>query len=159
MRETENKKMTDPVSVGALLTSIKTATGIAKFFRDSDINLQKAESKAKIADLISAMADVKIQTADLQEVLLEKDKHIRELKTKLSIKDNLRFERPYYWLAREDKSKDGPYCPHCKDKDDKLIRLQSSEPGNWYCSVCSNVYYDKEYVEPEPQDPNWNAFT
>jgi hypothetical protein len=133
--------MTDPVSVGALLTSIKTATEIAKFFRDSDINLQKAESKAKIADLISALADVKIQTADLQEVILEKDRQIRALEAKLTLKHSLHYERPYYWIVDESKNKDGPFCAHCKDKDDKLIRLQSHRPGSWDCSVCRNSYY------------------
>ena len=45
--------MTDITTISGVLTSLKTATDIAKFFKDMDINLEKAELKLKIANLIN----------------------------------------------------------------------------------------------------------
>ena len=41
--------MPDIATIGAFLTSIKTATEIAKALREVDVSLEKAETKLKIA--------------------------------------------------------------------------------------------------------------
>jgi hypothetical protein len=55
--------------ISAILTSVKTATDIAKLLKASDVSLEKAETKLKLADLIGALADVKMQLADVRESL------------------------------------------------------------------------------------------
>lgn len=134
----------DMASISAALVSIKTATDIAKLIKDSDVSLEKAESKLKLAELISALADAKIQIADVQQFLIEKDAEIRATKEQLAIKENLHWESPYYWILAGDK-KDGPYCQRCYDKDHTLIRLQHYETGVWNCMVCKTAYTDKNY--------------
>lgn len=135
----------DLTSISTALSSIKTAAEIAKLIKDSDLSLEKAETKLKLAELISALADAKIEVTDIQQNLVEKDGKIRELEEKLSVKQKLKWEKPYYWLV-EHESKDGPYCQHCYDKNKELIRLQGNGEGYWECKVCKNNYTDSSYA-------------
>jgi hypothetical protein len=134
----------DLTVVTTLLGSIKTATEIAKLIKDSDVSLEKAETKLKLADLISALADAKIVVSEVQQALLDKDVEIRALQEQLKLKAQLKWEKPYYWLVDESQ-KDGPFCQHCNDKSHDLIRLQDSGGGRWHCSVCKNFYTDSTY--------------
>jgi hypothetical protein len=142
--------MTDISSITSIVGSIKIATDIAKFFKESTTSLEEAETKLKLADLISALADAKIEAADIQSLVLEKDEEIKRLKEALEIKQQVKYEKPYYWLCEGD-NKDGPYCQHCFDKEGKLIRLQSfNNNGYWRCMVCKSDYRDSSYVSPQP---------
>ena len=69
--------MTDISSITSILESIKTATDIARFFKETTTSLEKAETKLKLADLISALADAKIETAEIQSLISEKDEEIK----------------------------------------------------------------------------------
>jgi len=133
----------DLTSISTLLSSLKTATDIAKIIKESDVSLEKAESKLKLAELISALADAKIEVTEIQQVLLDKDAELRALKTQLEVKSKLKWEKPYYWLI-ESSQKDGPYCQHCYDKNHELIRLQGSG-GYWECKACKSSYTDSSY--------------
>ena len=114
----------------------------------------KAEVKLQFANLISKLADAKVEITDIQQQLLEKDQQIRDLNEQVTVKEKLHYEPPYYWLVEGD-SKDGPFCQVCYDKDNKLIffRLHEDESeahrGLWGCKVCKNFYTDSSYVEPD----------
>jgi len=125
----------DISTISTALGSLKTATDIAKFIFDSGISLEKAESKLKFAELISALADAKIQISDIQLAMLEKDNEIRSLKAQQELQTSLRWEDPYYWRMNGD-LKDGPFCQPCFDKDKILSRLQAQSTGHWGCRVC-----------------------
>ena len=133
----------DITSISTLLTSIKTATEIAKLIKEGDASLEKAETKLKLAELISALADAKIEVSEIQQVLLEKDSEIRGLNDKIKLQALVQWEKPYYWLV--DNGKDGPYCQHCYDKGRQLIRLQGNGEGYWECKVCKNNYTDSAH--------------
>jgi hypothetical protein len=141
----------DIPTIAAVLTSIKSATDIAKLLKDTDLSLEKAEVKLKLADLIGTLADAKMEIAEVQDLLREKDSKIRELEEALTVKGKLDYEAPYYWLKDGDK-KFGPFCQQCKDADGKLIRLQKRRvQGGWECKTCGKHFDDKnyrEYVQP-----------
>jgi len=130
-------------TISTILSSLKTATDIAKFIKDSGITLKDAETKLKLADLISALADAKIEIAAVQQTLIDKDTEILKLQDQLKIKGNIRWEDPYYWLIDNDK-KDGPYCQQCYDKNGDLIRLQGDGRGFWDCRACKSDYTDSK---------------
>jgi len=134
----------DMTSISAVLSSIKTATDIAKLIKESDVSLEKAESKLKFADLILALADAKVQIADIQQVLIEKDAELRDATERLAVKEKLHWESPYYWLLDGTK-KEGPFCQHCYDKNHELIRLQGNGEGYWDCKVCKSGYTDSSW--------------
>ncbi|MDP3331342.1 MAG: hypothetical protein Q8S55_05005 [Methylococcaceae bacterium] len=135
----------DLTSISTALSSLKTATEIAKLIKDSDLSLEKAETKLKLAELISALADAKIEVTDIQQTLVEKDSQIQELQEKIVIKQKLQWANPYYWLV-DGENKDGPYCQHCYDKNKELIRLQGNGEGYWECKACKNNYTDSSYA-------------
>jgi len=141
--------MTDISVIASILGSVKTATEIAKLLKDSDLSLEKAEMKLKLADLISALADARIETAEIQSLIAEKDERMKQLQEDLETKANIRYEKPYYWLGEGDQ-RDGPFCQHCFDKGGKLVRLQGCGNGYWDCKVCKNNYTDSSYVDSGP---------
>jgi len=44
-----------------------------KLLRETDVSLEKAETKLKLAELVGALADAKLELAEVQNLLLEKD--------------------------------------------------------------------------------------
>jgi hypothetical protein len=145
----------DVGSIGAALASIKTAAELAKIIKDSSSSLEKAEIKFKLADLVSALAEAKMDIASIQELVLEKEKEISSLKDKLETKNNVLWEKPYYFLDTAN-GKDGPFCPACYDDSQKLIRLQDRTNGTWMCHVCKGYLEDSTYrpIEVFPSSDN-----
>ena len=131
-------------AISAILGSIKTATDLAKLISDRGVSLEKAEVKLKMAELISALADAKMDVATVQQALLDKDGELARLKEQLAIREKLQWEHPYYWVIEAGK-KEGPYCQQCYDNDHKLIRLNGDGRGFWECKTCKNTYLDRTY--------------
>ncbi|WP_180770414.1 hypothetical protein, partial [Vibrio parahaemolyticus] len=135
--------------VSAILSSVKTATEIAKLIKDSDSNLQAAEVKLNMAELISNLADVKLELADLQTELRSKDIEIMELKERLNTKLTLVYDSAseVYWRDGDH----APYCPSCYEADDKLIHLSARKTvglasnevhrPHHYCRVCKKSFF------------------
>jgi len=132
--------MADIASISAILSSIKVATDIAKGIREGKISLEQAEYKYKLAELIEALADAKLQIASIQDFLLEKDNRIRDLEEDAEIRAKLDYEEPFYWINKES-GRDGPYCQQCYDSGKKLIRLQPyTDRKHWHCMTCKGTY-------------------
>ena len=139
-------------SIASLLGSVKTATEIAKFVKDSDVSIEKAETKLKLAELISALADVKIEAAEIQQALLERDGRIRELERAAETRAALDWREPCYWLPSPS-GQDEPFCQHCYDGSRKLARLHTDNKGLYQCRVC-----DKNFLTRERQERDAAAF-
>ena len=122
----------DLTSVTAVLGSIKTATEIAKYIKDTDLSLEKAETKLKLADLIGALADAKLKVVGVEQTLAEAEDRIRELEQTLKTRVNVRWEEPFYRLDDDSdgSTPDGRFCQHCYDGGGgKLVRLQGDGSG------------------------------
>lgn len=137
--------MADLTTINAVLSSIKSATDIAKIIRESEKNLEQAERKSQLADLMSALADAKIEAAAIQDELLKKDSLIKELQEALKLKGQIKWSPPYYYVEEN-----GPYCQNCYDQSEKLIRLQNTDKGRWVCFACDKIYRDGDYEPPKP---------
>ncbi len=133
----------DIASISAALAGIKSATEIAKIIKDSGASLEQAEVKLQLADLISALADAKIEIANIREAVSEKEAQIKQLKQILDLKENIVWQKPYYFVVEGDK-KDGPYCQKCYDSKQQLIHLQGEE-GWWQCHECQSTVTDDDY--------------
>jgi len=140
----------DLTTITAGLGSIKSAMDIAKALKDSDLSLEKAETKLQLAELVSTLADAKMQIADIQDLLLLKDQENRQLQEQLNLKATLQYEKPYYWKI-SDEHKDGPFCQKCYDVNDRLVRLQGGENDKWVCFECESIFYGKGYQKPPPR--------
>ena len=139
----------DIPSIAAILNS---AIDMAKHIKNSDNSLEKAERDLQLAGLINELVEAKLEITNIQQQLLEKDQLIRDLNEQIAVRENLHYERPYYWLVEGD-GKDGPFCQVCYDKERQLIRLHEGDMDNkglWECKVCKNFYPDSSYVVSVP---------
>jgi len=134
----------DLTSITAVLGSIKTATDIAKFIKDSDLSLEKAETKLKLADLIGTLADAKLEVIGVQQTLAEAEARVRDLEGQLRTKESLRWKEPAYWVEDGLRS-DGPFCQKCYDTDGRLVRLLGDGRGRFECKACKSNYVTQEH--------------
>ncbi|UCN01522.1 hypothetical protein LCX93_06285 [Sulfurimonas sp. SWIR-19] len=133
------------IDIGMAVGSVKSAIEIAKTLKDSADLFDKAEVKLQLAELIGSLADAKMQIAEIQESLINSEKEKKDLRKKIEIKDNMIYEKSYYWKMDGDK-KDGPFCQRCFDSDEKLIRLQGGNNDVWACAQCNKTFRGPAYV-------------
>ena len=136
------------MDLSLLLTQTKTALDIAKFIKNGQDSLDKSEQKLKLAELIEALAEIKMETAEIKSSMIEKDEEILQLKKQLQLKNDLVYDTAYYWL-KTDNDNDGPFCQKCYDVDKQLIRLQKIGKNDlWNCHNCSGTFTGKDYRVP-----------
>ena len=104
------------------------------------------EAQGKITELRESAISLREENIQLRE-------RIKELENKLNLKENLYYEKPYYWLKDGD-NKDGPFCQKCYDSESKLIRLQILKRGFWICKSCQKSYEDDSFnINSGYEDP------
>tara|TARA_B100000700_G_C14832303_1_gene755140 strand:- start:49 stop:459 length:411 start_codon:yes stop_codon:yes gene_type:complete len=136
--------MPDLATIGTVLSSVKTATELAKLIKNSQLSLDEAETKLKFAELISTLADVKFEMAEVQQALLERDARIKQLEDELAAKQSFKFDGKLYRVDGDDV----PFCPVCFEKDGKSHHLTYAAIGKYtpspyhYCKICNNKFYE-----------------
>lgn len=148
--------MPDIASIGAVLSSLKTATEIAKFIRESDLSIERAELKLKVAELVSALADVKLELVELQEAFVKKDDRIRALEEAFQTKDSLvRRRDAYYRLDERGEPVGVPYCLRCWENDHKQRQLvhEAKDRHTRVCTTCGHRYESFSASEIQPPKP------
>jgi len=134
----------DITAVSTGLSSLKTAFDIVRLLKESDLSLEKSEIKLKLAELTSALADARIELANVCQILSEKDGEIRRLKDRIATAEKVYWKSPSYWV-KSDSCDQGPFCQHCYDCQQALVRLQGNGEGWWECKACKNTYTDESY--------------
>lgn len=134
--------MPDIAAISTILSSVKTATDLAKLIKNSELSLSDAETKLQVAELIISLADVKIELADVQQQLIDKDSKIRDLEQELTKKNQMKYDGKFYWA----KGDEVPFCAVCHEKDNKNHHLTFYRGGQYsseryICKVCDNTYY------------------
>lgn len=145
--------MTDIATISAVLSSLKTATDIAKFLRESDLSLERAELKLKLADLAGALADAKFELSEVQEALSVKDKRIAELEDAFQSKDGLVRRYDAYYQMDEAGSPIGvAYCLRCWENDHKKRQLVQDAKDRFtrVCAGCGHRYEGRLASEIRP---------
>jgi hypothetical protein len=135
--------MPDITAIGSILSSLKTATDIAKFLRESDISIERAELKLKLAELTMALADVKLEISSIQETVTERDRRIQELEEAFQRKDAIVRKRDaYHSLSPSNEAIGEPMCLRCWDVDHKLYQLHfdAKDHSVKVCPACKATY-------------------
>lgn len=109
----------------AIMESISVALGAFNAARtavvaatEANRAIDTADLKLKLADAMSALADVKMEAITIQA-------RGEELEKLLALRGRVMYRAPAYWETREDGSTDGPFCQRCWDTTNKLIRLHT----------------------------------
>lgn len=137
--------MPDPLTITAILTGLKTAAEIAKTLSQSDANLERAEMKLKMAELIETLAAVKMAAVELKENLVEKDQEIARLSEAMALRADIIKSGDAYFRKDESGNPAGDaFCLHCWDSTKALYYLTRSQvtrgPSTMLCAVCKNHY-------------------
>lgn len=99
-----------------------------------------------IVDLIKKGATVEAQekimalregAIELQEENLGLRERVKALEESSRIRGQMRFDGAAYWLEGGN-AKEGPFCQHCYDTTEKLVRLQDWGES-WNCFACKNL--------------------
>ena len=114
--------MPDIAAISAVLSSIKSASDIARLVRESGTTLEQAEYKLKLAELVEKLPDAKLEIVAIQDVIDERDKKIKALEQAALVRGKILFKAPSYWL-NDGTTEDGPFCQQCYDSTDKLLRI------------------------------------
>ena len=134
--------MADLSLVPALLVSIKNASDIVKSLRSASVSLEDAEHKLQLANLIESLAEAKMNAAEIQDVIREKDEEIKRLNEALTLKAKVKkFGEAYFEVDSDETPIGDPYCLHCWEVSNKLVHLH--RPIKFYnpiCSLCKNSY-------------------
>jgi hypothetical protein len=135
--------MPDLGTIGAALSSLKTATEIAKAISNASSSLEKAELKLQLADLMGTLADAKIELSEIQSVLLSKDELIAELEGKLKLEgETVGFLGARYFINENDEPTGKPYCQTCWAVSKDLVPLNrpGTSGGTHICGKCKNTF-------------------
>jgi len=122
--------------VAEYVTGLKAAWDVAKALKVATDSIGDAQLKLRMAELISALADAKIEAAENAE-------KIAELQRTLHSKSQLRFVEGKYFKDLEEGTEVGPFCATCFDSTSKEIRLQhlpGATFGDWHCRVCDGCF-------------------
>ena len=135
------------VAINALLTSLKVATDIAKAINGVDVSVEKAELKYRVAELINALADTKLQVVEVRTLLQEKDKEIEELEVAFELKKTLiRFRDAYHEVDENGQPSGDPYCSHCWEARHRAIHLYQASHFGMICPACNTAYEAAEKI-------------
>ena len=99
-----------------------------------------------IAELQNALATVKSETSALVNENLALKQQLEPKQAAASQPgSDLQFRDGAYWYTTPAGQSDGPYCPRCKEADNRLVIL--SKPGDqfvglfkWRCPQCDKTY-------------------
>lgn len=106
--------------------------------------LQVAELQVKLADVLSNLAETKVQMTELQEVnyKLKKEIESSDKKTEMLHAFRINPDEGFYILDKEIHGyKPGNYCPACFGKEEKLILLMPYGTSGHRCNGCKSEYY------------------
>ena len=126
----------------ALLVSIKNASDIVKSLRNINVSLEDAEHKLQLANLIDSLAEAKMNAAEIQDVIREKDEEIKRLNDALTLKATvIKHDDAYYEMGSKGKPKGDAYCLYCWEVNNKLVHLHAEKRLiSKQCSSCKTSY-------------------
>jgi hypothetical protein len=90
-----------------------------------------------VVELQSQVTELATEKFEAAQALVESRQRIADLEEKLRLKGQLEFRRGVYYLKREDRSEDGPFCGRCWEADQLLIHVDGNNQ-HYHCRQCEN---------------------
>ncbi|MCL1939851.1 MAG: hypothetical protein FWG04_04235 [Desulfovibrionaceae bacterium] len=102
----------------------KTVSDLFMRGKTEEARLELAELQRRYVALCDENTTFKMQVQEYEDVLY--------------LARNLILEGQFYWLVTGS-VKQGPFCPHCYNRDGLLMRL-SGDPGERHCTMCRESF-------------------
>lgn len=122
------------------MAGLKTATDIAKSLRDPAMKIEHTETRLQLAELLEALADVKISSVDLEELLQAREKEILELKDAIAQKaDVMKSGDAYFRKGSDGKPQGDAFCLNCWESGKNvyhLVREKNAAGLHMLCPTC-----------------------
>jgi regulator of replication initiation timing len=135
--------------LSAGIDSIKKLAELAKKSQNVELREGILDLREQLLSAKDDILDVKQELSAYKEENIALKNEIAQLKQQLenpqTTKPQLVTKDGLYFLVKEDKTNDGPFCTGCYDKDKKTIRLSKmpqimKELGSYKCPVCNATY-------------------
>jgi hypothetical protein len=129
-----------------IMTAIAAATNavdLLKSLNQVDKEYDKAELKAKIAELLSNVADLKIALIEANDDLRASSDEIRRLQAGFALReDTIRYKEFLYAKGTDGNPVGYPYCQRCEQVDGFMIKVvdREGQHGNMVCPRCKTTY-------------------
>jgi hypothetical protein len=150
--------------IGAGLSALKTGADLTRALREGikSGRLKPDEIASRIGEIYDSIVDSKAALADAKEEISRLHDELRKIKVAVELEESFIFRHGVYWKTYEvlslrtdpegerikEMQYEGPYCPLCKDADQKPVHLKGD--GNmqdgtalWYCEI-----HKTDYVAP-----------
>ncbi|MDD9197598.1 hypothetical protein PVK62_17420 [Aliivibrio sp. S3MY1] len=125
-----------------VISSIGQAIGLAKRLREISKNIEDAEFKNVLADLNLELADTKLALAEVIEQNAQLKMEVNELKNSQgSNVGELEFRGFAYFKTNDD----GPFCSACYETKNQQVRINKTagllkKMGDFRCPSCEQIY-------------------
>lgn len=110
--------------------------------------------KADNVDLLRKLLDAQSASIEDRETIRALREEVVDLRKRLQLQEELRWEHNVYWRELADGNREGPYCPKCWSGESKLVRFIEWERNiYWHCAVCNLRVHRPGTEAPKPRPP------
>jgi hypothetical protein len=133
------------VDIMTAIAAASQAVDLVKSLNELGKQYDQAEFKAKAAELLSNVADLKVTLVEANDAIRERDTEIERLKGAFQLKEKtIRIENAFLY-EMDDKGRPfgPPFCPRCEQVDGFMIKVVKADGpmGNMACPRCNQKYF------------------
>lgn len=122
------------------LSAVNTAIDIARRIVTTEGDIEKAELKLRMAELLERLAEAKITVVEIQDGLRAKDEEIANLIEAFAFRDETIVVKNLHYRKTEQGDPIGlPFCPRCYEADRRWISMHHQRGrgiANCFCPQC-----------------------
>ncbi|WP_313030460.1 hypothetical protein [Brucella sp.] len=125
------------MTIADALAAVTGALKVVNELRAIDAQFDKAELKARLADVMSQLADAKMGLIEASDAIDAEKKETNRLKQAFEFRGTLVEHKGFKYETFEDGGPKGePFCPRCEQNLGRFYRLTQVRGGGYSNLVC-----------------------
>src|SRR3989442_1452410 len=133
------------IEIAAAIATVRALANVAK-------EAGKIDLYQKVLDLQQVLLEAITQNTELAAQNHQLAEQVRSLQAALAAKDSSqawRFDGQVYWSGEPGQAANGPFCPKCKDDQNKHSRMSDRGNGFTCCVVCGTCVRNDKLPYPQ----------